>query len=48
MLFGVGTPDLSGAEMFSGASVAIEDTTNALSGATIAIEQPSNFAASLG
>jgi hypothetical protein len=47
LLFGVGTPDLSGAEMFSGATVAIEDTTNALSGATIAIEQPSNFAASL-
>jgi hypothetical protein len=46
LLFGVGTPDMSGAAMFSGATVAIEDTTSGLSGATVAIEEPTNFAAS--
>lgn len=47
LLFGVGTPDLSGAAMFNGATVAVEDTTSGLAGATVAIEQPSNFAAAL-
>lgn len=47
LLFGVGTPDLSGASMFSGATVAVEDTTSGLSGATVAIEQQPNFAAAL-
>lgn len=44
LLFGVGTPDLSGAAMFSGATVAVEEN-NGLAGATIAVEEPSNFAA---
>lgn len=43
-LFGVGTPDLSGAAMFNGATVAIEN--GGLAGATVAIEQPS-FAGAL-
>lgn len=45
MLYGVGTPDMSAAGMFNGATVSIEDQ-GPLSGATVAIEQP-NFAASL-
>lgn len=45
LLFGVGTPDLRGASMFNGATVAVEDTTNGLGGATVAIEPSSNFAA---
>lgn len=44
LLFGVGTPDLRGAEMFNGATVAVEDTSSGLAGATVAIEQPNNFA----
>lgn len=46
LLFGVGTPDLSGAGLFAGATVAVEDTSSRLAGATIAIEQPNQFAAS--
>lgn len=37
MLFGVGTPDMSGAGLFNGATVAIENS-NGLQGATVAIE----------
>lgn len=44
LLFGVGTPDLSGASMFNGATVAIEQ--GGLSGATVAVETPS-FAGAL-
>lgn len=44
LLFGVGTPDLSGAQMFNGATVAIESA--GLSGATVAVE-PASFAGAL-
>lgn len=44
LLFGIGTPDMSAAKMFNGATVAIEQP--GLMGANVAIEQPSNFAAS--
>ncbi len=44
-LLGVGTPDLSGAGMFSGATVAIEQP--GFSGATVAIESNRNFAGAL-
>lgn len=45
LLFGVGTPDLSGASMFNGATVAIEQSSP-LAGATVAIE-PASFAGAL-
>lgn len=46
MLFGIGTPDMSGARMFNGATVAVEEQ-GLLSGATVAIENPNAFASSL-
>ena len=46
LLFGVGTPDMSGARMFNGATVAVEEPSM-LAGATVAIENPNAFAASL-
>lgn len=45
LLFGVGTPDLSGAAMFNGATVAIEQASP-FAGATVAIE-PASFAGAL-
>jgi hypothetical protein len=45
LLFGAGTPDLSGASMFGGATVAIEQG-GSLNGATVAIEQ-AGFAGAL-
>ena len=44
MLFGVGTPDMSAAGMFSGATTAIEESSG-FSGATVAMENSPNFAA---
>lgn len=41
-VYGVGTPDMSAARMFGGATVAIEET--GLRGATVQIEEPSAFA----
>lgn len=38
LLFGVGTPNMAGASMFNGATVAVEE--GGFSGATVAIEQP--------
>lgn len=46
LLFGVGTPDMSAASMFNGATVAVEEA-GPMAGATVAIEQP-NFAGILG
>lgn len=46
LLFGVGTPDMSGANMFNGATVAVEEPSM-LHGATVAIENPNAFASSL-
>lgn len=43
LLFGVGTPDMSGAGLFNGATVAIENS-NSLNGATVAIENSGGFA----
>jgi hypothetical protein len=42
LLFGVGTPNMAGASMFNGATVAVEET-GGFSGATVAIE-PSGLA----
>jgi len=42
-VYGVGTPDMSAARMFNGATVAIEET-GGMSGATVQIEEPSAFA----
>ncbi len=39
LLFGVGTPDMSAAGMFNGATVAIEQGGRGLRGATVGIEQ---------
>lgn len=39
MLFGVGTPDMSAAGMFAGATTAIEDGSGRLHGKTIAFEE---------
>mgnify|MGYP001594861794 CR=1 FL=1 len=48
LLFGVGTPDMSGAGLFNGATVAIEQS-NGLQGATVAIEPSGRgFASILG
>lgn len=46
MLFGAGTPNMAGARMFNGATVAIEQP-GLLSGATVAIEPSRSFAAAL-
>lgn len=46
LLFGVGTPDLSGAAMFNGANVAIEQSRGGMAGATVAFETP-GFAGAL-
>lgn len=46
MLFGAGTPNMAGARMFNGATVAIEQP-GLLSGATVAIEPSQRFAAAL-
>lgn len=46
LLFGVGTPDLSGASMFNGATVAVEQP-GGFNGATVAIESPGSFAGAL-
>jgi len=43
LLFGVGTPDMSAARMFSGATVAIEPT-GPMAGATVAIEPAGGLA----
>lgn len=42
-VYGVGTPDMSAARMFNGATVAIEEA-GGMSGATVAIEEPGRFA----
>ena len=46
MLFGAGTPNMAGAKMFNGATVAIEQP-GLLSGATVAIEPSRAFASAL-
>lgn len=46
MLFGNGTPNMAGAKMFNGATVAIEQP-GLLSGATVAIEPSNRFASAL-
>ena len=46
MLFGAGTPNMAGARMFNGATVAIEQP-GLLSGATVAIEPSNRFAGAL-
>ncbi|TAL42419.1 MAG: hypothetical protein EPN91_08550 [Salinibacterium sp.] len=46
MLFGAGTPNMAGARMFNGATVAIEQP-GLLQGATVAIEPSNRFAAAL-
>ena len=46
MLFGQGTPNMAGAKMFNGATVAIEQP-GLLAGATVAIEPSNRFASAL-
>jgi len=46
MLFGAGTPNMAGARMFNGATVAIEQP-GMFQGATVAIEPSNRFAAAL-
>jgi hypothetical protein len=43
-VYGVGTPDMSAARMFSGTTVGIEETGNPLGNATVEITEPSAFA----
>ena len=43
-LYGVGTPDMSGAQMFNGAAVAIEQTGGPMGGAAVEIENSQSIA----